>query len=52
MNSHWNFVIAAYGVTTVAVGALIAWVMIEHRALQRRLADMEARRAAQRNDAP
>ncbi|MGL4322510.1 MAG: heme exporter protein CcmD [Beijerinckiaceae bacterium] len=45
MSNHWNFVIASYGVTVVAVGGLIGWLVHEHRTLKQRLAMMEAQRA-------
>ncbi len=43
MNPHWSFVIAAYAIAGAIVAAMIGWVALEHRALTKRLADLEAR---------
>lgn len=45
---HWNFVIAAYGVTAIAIGVLTGWLLKEHRVLKQKLAAMEAQRTTPR----
>ncbi len=43
MGPHSTFIIAAYSVAAVVIGALIAWVMIDYAALKRTLASFEER---------
>jgi heme exporter protein D len=50
--THVGYIAAAYIVTALVLVALVAWIVLDGRAQQRRLADLEARgirrRSAQR----
>jgi heme exporter protein D len=50
--NHLDFIIAAYGAAVAVVGALIAWVLIDYRTQQRRLADLESRGVVRRSATP
>jgi heme exporter protein D len=41
LGPHAAFIVAAYGVAVLVVIALIGWVWSDHRAQQRRLAQLE-----------
>jgi heme exporter protein D len=41
--NHMGFIVAAYAVTAIIVAALIAWLMLDYRAQQRTLADLDKR---------
>ena len=41
LGPHAGFIIAAYGVASIVVVVLIAWVIADHRAQLRRLAELE-----------
>jgi heme exporter protein D len=41
--NHGGFIFAAYVVFVAVLVGLVAWIMIDGRALKRRLADLEAR---------
>jgi heme exporter protein D len=41
--NHIGFIVAAYAAAVIVVAALIAWVMIDYRALRRTLADLDRR---------
>jgi heme exporter protein D len=43
MSDHAGFVIAAYAATAAVLAALVAWIVLDGRALRRRLAGLEAR---------
>ena len=49
--AHIGYIIAAYAAAVVIVAALIAWVMVDYRALRRTLADLD-RRGITRRPAP
>jgi heme exporter protein D len=53
LGPHASFIWSAYAVVTVVIGALIAWLVVDGREQERRLADLAARgvkrRSAQRN---
>jgi heme exporter protein D len=55
LGPYAGFILAAYGTAVVVVGALIAWVVADHRAQTRILDDLEAggttRRSAARQAA-
>jgi heme exporter protein D len=51
LGPHAAFIIAAYVVTALAVGALIVWVIADHRAQVRLLAELEARGVKRRSEA-
>jgi heme exporter protein D len=51
LGPHAAFIITAYTVAALVVAVLIGWVVLDHRAQKRNLADLEARgvkRAAER----
>jgi heme exporter protein D len=50
LGPHAAFIIAAYGVAALVVGALIAWIALDHRAQKRRLGVLEARGVTRRSD--
>jgi heme exporter protein D len=41
--AHAAFIVATYGATVLVVIGLIAWVMVDYRALKRLLAHLDAR---------
>ncbi len=41
--THTGFIVAAYLATALVIVVLVGWVLIDGRALRRRLADLEAR---------
>ena len=45
---HAGFIIAAYGAALAVVGALVAWVVTDHSAQRRMLAEFEARGVTRR----
>jgi heme exporter protein D len=51
LGHHAAFIIAAYAVAALSVAALIIWVIADHRAQLRLLADLEARGVKRRSDA-
>ncbi|HTV68039.1 MAG TPA: heme exporter protein CcmD [Rhizobiaceae bacterium] len=50
MSAHALYVSAAYGVTALALIALIGWLVIDHRARKRELAELEAGGVRRRSD--
>jgi heme exporter protein D len=50
LGPHADFILAAYAASVVVIGALIAWVMLDHRAQKRILADFEARGMARKSE--
>jgi heme exporter protein D len=54
MTAHALYVTAAYGISALAIAALVAWVLLDQRARQREMAELEAsgmRRRSDRKDA-
>jgi heme exporter protein D len=49
LGPYAGFIIAAYGAALVVIGALIGWIVADHRAQMRTLADLEARGIARRS---
>ncbi|MET0605019.1 MAG: heme exporter protein CcmD [Beijerinckiaceae bacterium] len=45
MSDNWPFIIAAYAVAVLVIAMLTAWVTLDHRALTRRLAELDAQGA-------
>ena len=43
LGPYAGFIVAAYGVALLVVGALIGWIVADHRAQLRTLDDLEAR---------
>jgi heme exporter protein D len=50
MGPHAGFIVAAYAVATIVVAALIVWIIADHRAQRRILADLEKHGVARRSD--
>jgi heme exporter protein D len=48
LGPHADFIIAAYAITAVVLAALTAWVIVDHRAQVRALAELEARGVTRR----
>ena len=50
---HGGYIVAAYGAAAVSFIALLAWIMMDGRRQQRRIAELEAQsRALNPSDAP
>jgi len=52
LGPHAAFIIAAYVMAALVVTGLIAWVLADHAAQRRLLADLEARGVTRRSDKP
>jgi heme exporter protein D len=52
LGPHAAFILAAYAIAALVVAILIAWVIVDHRAQARALADLDARGARRRSDPP
>jgi heme exporter protein D len=50
LGPHAAFIVIAYGLATLIVGAMIAWIVIDHRRQLRALADLEARGVTRRSE--
>jgi heme exporter protein D len=50
LGPHAAFIVGAYAAALLVVGALIGWVLIDHRAQRRMLEDLEARGVTRRSD--
>jgi heme exporter protein D len=50
LGPHAFFIVSAYGVAALIVGAMIAWVVLDHRRQARRLADLEAHGITRRSE--
>ena len=49
LGPYAGFIVAAYAVALAVVAALIVWVVADHRAQMRVLADLEARGVTRRS---
>jgi heme exporter protein D len=49
LGPHASFIWSAYGVVVLVIGALIAWLVIDGREQERRLADFAARGVKRRS---
>jgi heme exporter protein D len=49
LGPYAGFIIAAYATALVVIGALISWIVADHRAQLRTLDDLEARGIARRS---
>ena len=52
LGPHAAFIIAAYVTAALVVLGLIAWVLADHAAQRRLLADLEARGVTRRSEKP
>lgn len=43
LGQHAPFIIVAYAATAIVVGALVLWVVLDYRAQQRTLEELESR---------
>jgi heme exporter protein D len=50
LGPHAFFIVIAYSAAALIVGAMIAWVLIDHRRQSRMLADLEARGITRRSE--
>jgi heme exporter protein D len=50
--NHMGFIVTAYALTVIVIAALIAWVMLDYRAQQRALADLDKRGVTRRSATP
>jgi heme exporter protein D len=46
LGQHAAFIVAAYGAAALILTVLIAWVVLDHRAQQRALGELETRGVA------
>jgi heme exporter protein D len=51
LGPHAAFIVAAYAMSAAVVAALVVWVVVDHRAQMRTLADLEASGVRRRSDA-
>jgi heme exporter protein D len=51
LGPHAGFILAAYGLALAVLGALVAWVVTDHRVQRRRLAELEGRGVRRRSAA-
>jgi heme exporter protein D len=49
LGPYAGFIIAAYAAAFVVISALIGWIVADHRAQRRTLADLEARGITRRS---
>jgi heme exporter protein D len=52
LGPHAAFIIASYAMATLVVLGLVAWVLADHAAQRRLLADLEARGVTRRSKPP
>jgi len=50
LGPHADFIVVAYAVAAAVVAALIAWVLLDHRAQKLVLADLETRGTTRRSE--
>ena len=50
LGPHAAFIVAAYAAACIVLGGLIAWVVLDHRAQLRKLANLDARGVTRRSD--
>ena len=48
--AYFGYIFASYLATLLVLGGLIAWVLLDQRARQRELAELEARGVRRRSD--
>lgn len=49
LGDHGGYIVAAYLVVVGVLAGLVAWIVLDGRALKRRLADLEARGVRRRS---
>jgi heme exporter protein D len=50
LGPHAAFIVGAYAAAAIVVAALVAWIVLDHRAQQRRLGALEARGVTRRSE--
>ena len=50
--NHMGFIVTAYALTAIVVAGLIAWVMLDYRAQQRTLVELDKRGVSRRSAPP
>jgi heme exporter protein D len=50
LGPHAGFIVAAYAAAAIVVSALVLWIFADYRALERSIAELEARGAKRRSD--
>jgi heme exporter protein D len=50
LGPHAAFIVIAYGIATLIVAAMIAWIIVDHRRQLRSLAELEARGVTRRSE--
>ncbi len=51
LGPHTAFIVAAYAAAGIIITALVAWVLLDHRAQRRKLTDLEERGMRRRSNA-
>lgn len=49
--SHFAFVAMAYGASAIALGGLVAWILLDQRARKAEMAELEASGVRRRSEA-
>ena len=52
LGPHAGYIVACYAATLAVIAGLIAWIVVDHRVQNRRLADLEARGVRRRSARP
>jgi heme exporter protein D len=50
LGPHADFIVAAYAVTAIVIGLLVAWVILDYSAQRRVLGDLEERGVSRRSN--
>ena len=50
LGPHAAFIVTAYAAAALVIGVLIGWVLLDHRAQLRKLANLDARGVSRRSD--
>lgn len=50
MSAHALYVAAAYGITAIALAGLVGWILLDQRARNRELAELDAAGVRRRSD--
>lgn len=50
MTPHALYVLAAYGISALALAGLVAWILVDQRSRRREMAELEASGARRRSD--
>ena len=52
LGPYAGFIVGAYSLTILVIGALILWVLLDYRVQRKLLADLEARGLTRRSELP